>query len=183
MGRPIKMKPTKSADDYFSGRARVCRLLEDALYHDDLRDDRSQADLIEAAGIGRDGAGGGNNLTAVKHIAVGARATGPSDDGLLRLAKALKLDELLPHLSLILLETSNPEGYRAIMRVVDPETIRWTGVVRDYADSVGGINAETPEVFEEVDERCRDAEARLARHEVREKVRAMLRAAWADGVA
>ncbi|MBU8539463.1 hypothetical protein [Falsiroseomonas tokyonensis] len=178
MARPITLKPAKAADDYFTGRARVCRILEDAF----ADDGRTQSAVIEAAGVGQDGRGGGNNFTAIKHIAVGAQVTGPSDEALLRIAEALGLDPLLPYLALLLSEDATPVMHRALIKVVDRDTGYWTSVVRDYADHIGG-NSTTGEVFEEIEGRCAEATERLSRHAARERVKEMLRAYWAKKAA
>jgi hypothetical protein len=55
MPRQITFKPLHSPDHYFTGRARVCRILEDAFSNASFGGDRSQAEIIMQAGVGDDG--------------------------------------------------------------------------------------------------------------------------------
>jgi hypothetical protein len=173
MPRQITFKPLHSPDHYFTGRARVCRILEDAFSNASFGGGRSQAEIIMQAGVGDDGRGGGNNFTAIRHLATGAQVTGPKDGSLLRIAAVLGLTPLLPHFAVMLQSDGDPVMYRNLMRAMDPKFLEKVQMVCDYADSIGSLEADTS-VFDEVQRRCDEAEKRRKRQKLLGRVRELL---------
>jgi hypothetical protein len=152
--RPYNPDPITDLSRYFSGPARIARLIV-ARRKDD---DRTNNQLAAAVNLNN-----GCLLSMLKDVALGRHGSKPvNDEHLVLLASELGLEIIKREMNLLLIEDQNAGCYKDTIDLIaesDPHTLPIVGLVRAMADRIVQIPPGTdPGIVAKIEQGRRDGE-------------------------